>query len=143
MMPLDLPGFSFHHIGVAVNDIETTAQFYDLTGWVRIIETSYDTCQNVRACFYSKDGFPTVELIEAVDETSPMTKILAKTGVGPYHFCYGVDNMEDSIKKLKSLRFMPTSRPVPSTGMPGRRVCFLYNRNYGLIELVENHITEE
>lgn len=143
MMPLDLPGFSFHHIGVAVHDIEATAQFYDLTGWTRIIETSYDPCQNVRACFYSKDGFPTVELIEAVDETSPMTKILDKTGVGPYHFCYGVDNMEDSIKKLKSLRFMPTSRPVPSTGIPGRRVCFLYNRNFGLIELVENHRTEE
>lgn len=139
MLTLDLSGFSFHHIGIAVHDIEATAKFYEATGWERTVETSYDPCQNVRACFYSKIGFPTVELIEAVDEASPMTKILNKTGVSPYHLCYGVDNIEESIKKLKSLRFMPTGRPVPSTGMIGRRVCFLYNRDYGLIELVENN----
>lgn len=131
-------GFSFHHVGVAVFSIEESSRFYELMGFTRSVETAYDPCQNVKACFYSKEGFPTIELIEGVDEKSPMNNILSKTGVSPYHFCYGVDNMDEAIIQLKGLRFMPTGRPVPSTGMPGRKVCFLFNRNYGLIELVEN-----
>ncbi len=138
--PLDnIKGFSFHHIGMAVFNIEETAKFYESTGWQRVVETKYDPCQNVRACFYGNPGFPTIELIETVDENSPINKLLAKSGVGPYHLCYGVDDMESAIKTLRTeMRFMLTSRPVPSTGMPGRKVCFLYSRNYGLIELVEN-----
>lgn len=135
---LNIPGFSLHHIGVAVFDIEATSSFYEATGWERVVKTTFDPCQNVKACFYSKTGFPTIELIEAVDEKSPIIKILSKTGVGPYHFCYGVDNMENAIVELKKMKFMLTGRPVPSTGMPGRKVCFLFNKNYGLIELVEN-----
>lgn len=136
--PLDIEGFRFHHIGVAVNDIEITSKFYEATGWQRTIETAYDPEQNVRACFYTQKGFPKIELIEGVDDNSPTNKILAKSGVSPYHICYGVDDISDAIRQLKMLRFMPTGRPVPSVGMPGCKVCFLYNREYGLIELVEN-----
>lgn len=135
---LNIPGLSFHHIGIAVRNIEETAQFYERTGWTRVVETAFDPCQNVRACFYGREGFPLMELIEAVDEKSPMVKILEKSGVGPYHCCYGVDDIESSVKELKKLKFMQTGRSVPSTGMPGRRVCFLYNKDFGLIELVEN-----
>lgn len=139
--PLDIKGFSFHHIGLAVFKIEDTAKFYEATGWQRIVETAFDPCQNVRACFYAKQGFPTTELIEAVDEKSPIRKILSKSGVGPYHYCFAVDNLQEAISQLRSLKFIPTGKPVPSVGMPGRKVCFLYNMNYGLIELVESEKT--
>lgn len=139
----NLSGFSFHHIGIACFSIEETAKFYEATGWSRVRDITLDPCQNVNVCFYAKPGFPLTELIECTDENSPVNGILSKSGVSPYHCCYGVDDIEEAIATLKKkLRFMPTGAPVPSTGMPGRKVCFLYNRNFGLIEIVENRKAE-
>lgn len=135
---LNLPGFLFHHIGIAVRDINKTAAFYERTGWQRVVEIFEDPCQNIRGCFYSRDGFPLIELIEAVDEKSPMVKILERSGVGPYHCCYGVDDIEGAVTELKKLKFMQISSLVPSIGIHGRRVCFIYGKDFGLIELVEN-----
>lgn len=138
MDPFNLKGLKLHHVGVAVHSIEKTAQIYENLGYFLSGETKFDPIQNVRACFYCKNGFPTIELIEAVDETSPMSKILKKNGAGPYHFCYGVDDIGESIKILRANRFLPVSKVVPATGMPGKNICFMYNQNFGLIELVEN-----
>lgn len=138
MTNFGLKGLTLHHVGVAVYSIVETAPIYEGLGYYLSSETKFDPIQNVRACFYSKEGLPTVELIEAVDESSPMYKILQKSGVGPYHFCYGVDNLEESISILRKNRFMPISKVVPATGMPGKNICFMFNRNFGLIELVEN-----
>lgn len=139
---LNLPGFTFHHVGIAVRNINKTAAFYESTGWKRVVDTFVDKCQNIKACFYSQEGFPLMELIEAVDEYSPMVKILEKSGVGPYHCCYGVDDIEKSVNELKKIKFMQISRLAPSAGMPGRRVCFIYGKDFGLIELVENRDKE-
>ena len=75
-----LNSFKFHHIGVAVNDIESTATVYMNGGYLRS-ETLFDPIQNVKICWLTKDGMPTIELLAPVNETSPVKKILEKNRI--------------------------------------------------------------
>ena len=131
-----LESMKFHHIGVAVNDIDDTAEMYVNAGYVKSEEV-YDPIQNVSICWLTKEGAPIVELLAPVDETSPVCKTLEKNGVTPYHCCYVVDNIDETVKELRKQRYILTSKPEPAVAFCGSRVCFLYNKNVGLIELVE------
>ena len=132
-----LDSFKFHHIGMAVKDIDATAAVYEGGGY-RMSDIVFDPIQNVNICWLTKDGEPTVELLAPVDETSPVCKTLEKNGVTPYHCCYVVDNLEDAIAALRKERYMLTSKPAEAVAFCGSRVCFLYNKNVGLIALVES-----
>ena len=127
-----LSDFKFHHIGVAVRDIAATAAFYLHAGYV-CSETVFDPIQNVNICWLTRADMPTVELLAPVDETSPVCKILAKNGVTPYHCCYAVDDMALAEKELRRQRYVTVSRPTEAVAIHNCKVCFLFNKNVGLI----------
>lgn len=131
-----LESFKFHHIGVAVKDIEATAAVY-VNGGYKQSETIYDPIQNVNICWLTKEGMPTVELLAPVDETSPVNKRLEKNGVTPYHTCYVVAEMEQAIKELRKQKYVIVSNPAEAIAINHCKVSFLFNKNVGLIELVE------
>lgn len=132
-----LPDFKFHHIGITVFDIDDTAQYYIDAGYQKT-ETVIDAIQNVKICFLTKEGMPMLELLAPVDENSPVNRTLDKMGVTPYHCCYSVDDMEGAIARLKKIKFVPLIKAVEACAIGGRRVCFLFNKKVGLIELVES-----
>lgn len=131
-----LDSFKFHHIGVAVNDIEATALTYEQGGYKRS-DSIFDPIQNVNICWLTKKGMPTIELLAPVDETSPVNKTLEKNGVTPYHTCYVVENIEEAVMQLRKQKYVMVSKPAEAVAFCGSRVCFLFNKNVGLIELVE------
>lgn len=130
-----LPFFTFNHIGVACFDIDKTAEIYVGAGYMRT-ETVIDPLQNVRVCVLEKKSMPTVELLEPIDEKSPICKTLQKSGVSPYHICYNVPNMEQAIKELRAKKFIPVSKPKMSNVF-NSMVCFLFHKEIGLIEILE------
>lgn len=129
---------SFHHIGIACRSIDKTKAFYCQMGYEAsaIVE---DPLQHVRVCFLDADNAPRIELLEPLDEQSPIARTLATAGVSPYHMCYEVDDIAIAINDLRAGKFLLVNGPVPACAMQGRRVAFLYQRNTGLIELVERH----
>lgn len=130
--------FTFHHIGIATASIGKTAAFYINAGYT-MTTPIVDTIQDIRISFLRKDGMPTMELLEPVDEKSPVNTILKKNGGGacPYHCCYVVPDISKAISDLKQRKFIQVSKPVPAVAIDNRNVCFLYNKDVGLIELVE------
>lgn len=132
-----LPDFKFHHIGIAVFNIEDTAQYYIDAGYEKT-ETVIDKIQNVKICFLKKNDMPMLELLAPVDEKSPVCRILEKLGVSPYHCCYSVDDIENAIVRLKKKKFIPIIKPIEACAINGKRVCFLFNKQIGLIEVVES-----
>jgi methylmalonyl-CoA/ethylmalonyl-CoA epimerase len=127
----------FHHIGIACRDIDKTREFYLGLGYTAspIVD---DPLQHVRICFLDKEGAPRLELLQPLDDQSPVARTLATAGVTPYHFCYEVRNIDEAIAALRTKRFLLVSGPVPACALCDRRIAFLYNKNNGLIELVEN-----
>ena len=96
-----------------------------------------DPIQHVRICFLEKEGAPRLELLEPLDEQSPVARTLATSGVTPYHICYEVTDITAAIAALRSQRFLLVSGPVPACAMGNKRVAFMFQKNTGLIELVE------
>ena len=134
-----LKDFMFHHIGMAVKDLNATALMYEQGGYKRSTSV-YDPVQNVNICWLTKDDSPTVELLAPVNEQSPVNNTLEKVGVSPYHCCYAVNNLENAISELRKQKYILVSRPAGAVAFCGSRVCFLYHKNIGLIELVETPV---
>ena len=126
----------FHHIGVAVFDFDKTLPFYEKQGYYKVIEI-FDPEQNVEVCVLRHDTSPCIELLAPHDDNSPINNILKKTGVSPYHICYEVENIEESLMELKKDRFLPVSKPKVSNAFDNHRVCFLIKKDIGLIEIIE------
>lgn len=131
-----LSSFKFHHVGVAVKDIEKTAAIY-VQGGYKKSATTFDSVQNVNICWLVKEGMPTVELLAPVDETSPVCKTLEKNGVTPYHTCYIVEDIEKAMSDLRKMKYVAVSKPEVAPAISNCKVAFLFNKNVGLIELVE------
>ena len=91
----------------------------------------------MRICFLDKEGAPRLELLQPLDDQSPVARTLATAGVTPYHFCYEVRNIDEAIAALRTKRFLLVSGPVPACAMDNKRVAFMFQKNTGLIELVE------
>lgn len=127
---------TFHHIGIACRDIAKTQAFYLQMGYTPspIVE---DPLQHVRISFLEKDGAPRLELLEPLDAKNPVARTLDTVGVTPYHMCYEVQDIEAAIADLRRQRFLLVNGPVPACAMGNRRIAFLYQKNNGLIELVE------
>ncbi len=131
-----LPNAIFHHVGIAAESIERTAALFMEAGY-KMTNIIFDPKQNVNISFLEKNGSPLLELVEPVDEKSPVRNILSKVGVSAYHFCYEVEDLEDSITQLRKKRFMLLVKPVETVAFNGRKICFLYHKETGLIELLE------
>jgi methylmalonyl-CoA/ethylmalonyl-CoA epimerase len=131
-----LPYFTFHHIGIATRDISKTAKYYIEAGFY-MSEIIIDPIQKVKISFLTKEQMPRIELLEPAADDSPVSQILEKSGTGPYHICYEVNNIEETIKDLKKNRFLPLFKPVRAVALDNRLICFLYNTEVGLIEILE------
>ena len=131
-----LNSFRFHHIGYAVNSIETTAEYYVRANWL-LSDIQIDETQNTRIAFLSKPDMPLIELIAPVDENSPVVKTLEKVGVSTYHVCYEVDDMDMAFSELRKQKYIPLFNSVKAIALDNRKICYFYNKNVGLIEIVE------
>jgi methylmalonyl-CoA/ethylmalonyl-CoA epimerase len=128
---------SVSHIGYAVNDIQKTASHYVDAGWL-LSEIYEEKVQNTKIAFLTKEGFPTIELVSPLDDTkSPVDGILSHSGVAPYHLCYEVDDIEQTVEDLYDEDFKPLFMPVKSVAMENRKICYLHHLEVGFIELVE------
>lgn len=134
------PQLTFHHIGIACNCIDKTREFYLQMGY-QAADVVDDPVQHVRVCFLENgDKAPRIELLEPLDEQSPIARTLASVGVAPYHTCYEVEDIELAVAALRKQRFLLVNGPVPACAMGNRRIAFLYNKNIGLIEVVETQL---
>ena len=132
-----LSELKFHHIGVLTGSMNETLAHYTGAGF-STSEIVYDAIQDVNICFLSKAYHPDIELIEPASNESKVIDTLRKNGPGPYHFCYETDDINAAILKLKEKRFMQLSRPVKAVAIENKLICFLFNKEIGLIELVQS-----
>ena len=128
--------FRFHHIGIAVKSMDKTAREYERVGYDRT-ETTFDAMRHVNICFLTKEGMPTIELIEPVDENAPVGTVLGKNGAVIYHTCYAVEDIVSVIEKLREQRYVQVEEVAEAPAMHGCKICFLFHKDVGLIELVE------
>ncbi len=133
----------FHHIGVAVERIETAADLVAALWNCRIVKGPLDDpIQQVTVCFLHSGNprDPTIELVapQSAEESkaSPISAYLRKR-IGGYHICYEVNNLEESLAKSRNLGCVVIGKPVAAVAFEGRRIAWVYTPDSLLFEMLE------
>src|SRR5438309_11672241 len=108
-----MPPWRFHHIGVAVAALRPAIAVNEEVFGLRLVSGPFDDpLQRVAVCFLAdRDGqAPLVELVAPLGEDSPIASYLAR-GIGAYHTCYEVDDLEAALAHVRTQRCMILSGP--------------------------------
>lgn len=136
MIPADV--FRFHHLGVAVADLQSALPVYrTLFGYELTAGPFDDAIQKVSVCFVSRGaGDLTLELVAPLGADSPVRTTLKKGG-SAYHVCYEVPDIDAAIQHLSDNECLTVSAPVPAVAFDLRRIAWLLTPSWQLIELIE------
>lgn len=125
------------HIGIAVKSLDNSnALFKKLFGMPHYKVESVES-ESVSTSFFML-GETKIELLEATDPGSTISKFIEKKGEGIHHIAYEVDNLEAEMQRLKSEGFELINQ-TPKDGADNKRICFLHPKttNGILVELCE------
>lgn len=125
-----------HHIGYAVKKIEDSINEFKKIGYGTIGNKITDNLRNVIIQFI-KNGDYLIELVAPLNKESPVTSLLKKQGNSPYHICYKTNNLEKKISDLGNSGFVVISDLLKAPTINNKKVVFLYKKEIGLLELVE------
>jgi len=125
------------HVGIAVNSIEAA-----VPGWAAVLggppsgEERVDS-EGVRVAFFGS-GYGRIELLEPLDDRSPIARHLARRGPGVHHVCLEVADLDATLRRAEAEGWSPIPPPV-RPGAEGTRIAFLHPRTTGgvLLELRE------
>jgi methylmalonyl-CoA epimerase len=124
------------HVGIATRSIAVTSEFYRNLG-LRVDCTEVRREDGVRVAVLSA-GDSAIELLEPIDEASPVRRFLDRRGEGIHHIALEVDDLQGEMRKLraKGVRLVDES---PRRGAGGRMIAFVHPESAGgvLVELCD------
>lgn len=128
-------GLAFHHIGVAVRQIEKELPFYTLMGYEAEGACFEDPEQGVRGLFLTARDQPRLELLENLPGSHTLD-VQLKNNQKMYHMAYLVRNIEKAATVLSKNRAKIVS-PMKESVYFGKRICFMMLPDMMMVELIE------
>jgi methylmalonyl-CoA/ethylmalonyl-CoA epimerase len=125
------------HLGIATKDIAEAMKFWGDALGLENIHTEEVAEQKVLTAMLPI-GDTRIELLEPTSADSPISKFLEKRGGGIHHIAVEVENIEESLAKLKT-RGIRLIDETPKIGAGGCKVAFVHpsSANGVLLELVQ------
>ncbi len=125
------------HIGIAVKDLEASNWLYQKLLGVAHYKTEEVVLEQVITSFF-KVGESKIELLQATDSQSPISKFIAKRGEGIHHIAFAVTDIKVEMERLKKEGFVLLSEN-PKKGADNKWVAFIHPKsaNGVLIELCQ------
>ncbi|MCU0731691.1 MAG: methylmalonyl-CoA epimerase [Hyphomonas sp.] len=127
-----------NHVGVAVPNIEQACDTYRTLYGATDITIPFDMPeQGVKVCFVNLPNSQ-IELIEPLNEASPIANFLKKNPAGgQHHVCFEVDDINQAVAEMEKRG--ATVLGKPRIGAHGTMIIFVHpkNSNGVLVELME------
>ena len=129
-----------NHVGVATPDVEAAAKVYaDLYGVTDRTEAKDFPNLGVRVVFVTLPNMQ-IELIEPIDDTSPVAGFLKQNPAGgQHHICFEVDDIIAARDEMvaKGARVLGTGEP--RIGAHGTPIIFIHPKDMAgvLVELMQ------
>lgn len=127
-----------NHVGVATPSIERSVATYRTLLGMEAVGAPFDLpAQGVRVCFVDAPNTQ-IELIEPLDDTSPIAGFIAKNPAGgQHHLCFEVSDIDAAVAELRAKGAMVLGEP--RIGAHGTPIVFVHPREFGgvLVELME------
>ncbi len=127
-----------NHLGIATKGIDEALKFWADALGLENVHTETVEDQKVRVAMLPI-GDTRIELLEATADDSPIAKFVEKRGGGIHHIAVDVENIEDSLAKLKAMG-MRLIDETPRAGAEDCLVAFVHpsSANGVLLELVQS-----
>jgi methylmalonyl-CoA/ethylmalonyl-CoA epimerase len=124
------------HIAIAVRSLSERKKTYEDLGFSFHEEVEVVKEQGVQVAFAQVDSHAKIELLEPLNDESPIAKHISKRGEGIHHLCFRVKDIKKKQTDLteKGYQFIYDE---PKTGAAGCLVNFIHPKSSGgvLIEL--------
>jgi methylmalonyl-CoA/ethylmalonyl-CoA epimerase len=126
------------HIGIAVNDLKASIDFYEKVLGLKCYNIEEVADQKVRTAFFMI-GQTKIELLESTDPEGPIGKFIEKRGEGIHHIAFSVEKIEEQLDNA-SKQGIKLIDSTPRKGAEGLDIAFLHPKSTSgvLIELCEN-----
>jgi methylmalonyl-CoA/ethylmalonyl-CoA epimerase len=126
-----------NHLGIATKGIDEALKFWANGLGLENVHTETVEDQKVRVAMLPI-GDTRIELLEATADDSPIAKFVEKRGGGIHHIAVEVENIEESLTKLKA-EGMRLIDEKPRVGAENCLVAFVHpsSANGVLLELVQ------
>ena len=125
------------HIAIAVDDAKESIDIFNKLLGFASYKSEKVTSEGVNTYFYQL-GKTKIELLEAIDNKSPIKKFISKNGPGLHHIALKVDDIKFELKRLVDLGFEKIGNK--KKGADEQLICFLHPKstNGVLIELCQD-----
>lgn len=125
------------HIGIAVKSLEQSNDLFKKLFGKEHYKIEKVESEGVNTSFFML-GETKIELLQATNETSAISKFIEKKGEGIHHIAYEVDNIEQEMERLK-LEGFELIHTQPKDGADNKKICFLHPKstNGVLVELCQ------
>lgn len=116
------------HIGIAVRDAASALRLMEALIGERPYKSETVDAEGVRT-YFLRAGGAKLELLEALDEDSPIARHIEKRGQGLHHLAFEVDDLEEAQDRLTKAGF--TVLGESRRGADGKHIFFLHPRDTG------------
>jgi methylmalonyl-CoA/ethylmalonyl-CoA epimerase len=125
------------HIGIAVKSLGISDELFEKLLGKESYKKETVAREGVVTSFY-ETGESKIELLEASNQESPISKFIDKKGEGIHHLAFGVENIFTEVERLKKEGFQFISEE-PKEGADNKLVVFLHPKstNGVLVELCQ------
>ncbi|MFC5282885.1 methylmalonyl-CoA epimerase [Pedobacter alpinus] len=125
------------HIGIAVKDLEQASKLYEMLLGVKPYKTEQVISEHVTTHFF-KVGESKIELLNALNTDSTISKFIDKKGEGIHHIAFAVADIYAEMQRLKDLGFVLLNEE-PKQGADNKLICFVHPKTTTgvLIELCQ------
>ena len=125
------------HIGIAVKDLRSANDLFSKLFGTDPYKSEKVEREGVTTSFFRMVETK-IELLEATDPDSPISKFIEKRGEGIHHIAYEVENIIAEMSRLEKLGFTLLSKE-PQKGADNKLICFLHPKstNGVLVELCQ------
>ena len=114
------------HIAIAVNNVEESAKIYQEALGVNKVEFETVESEGVKVAIIPLEN-GRIELMQAINDTSPIKKFLDKKGPGLHHLALETDDIEGEVTRMETcgIQFLGKIRP----GSAGTKVTFIHPKS--------------
>ena len=126
------------HIGIAVKNMDQSNTLFASILGVPHYKIEEVKSEGVRTSFFDIGGVK-IELLQALNNESPIAKYIEKRGEGVHHLAFSVADISKSIQSYKEKGFELVNE-MPKKGADDKMICFLHPKSTGgvLIELCQD-----
>jgi methylmalonyl-CoA epimerase len=125
------------HLGLAVKDLDAAIQLYEQVFGLEVAHRWVAETDRMEAATF-RVGELEIELMQPLEDDSPVGRFIAKRGEGIHHIAYRVDDVADALHRARGAG-VATIDEEPRAGGDGRtRIGFLHPRStFGVLTELE------